>query len=56
VHDKARMTVVTGDPGEQNTRTAEPIQPVTTTVDGIRSAFTWTFAPYSVTFLRIRTK
>jgi alpha-L-arabinofuranosidase len=56
VHSRARMTVITGDPGEQNTRSAEPIQPVTTTVDGIGSTFTRTFAPNSVTFLRIRTK
>ncbi|MFI5938225.1 alpha-L-arabinofuranosidase C-terminal domain-containing protein [Actinoplanes sp. NPDC051494] len=52
----ARMTVLTGDPGEQNTRSAEPIQPVTTTVHGIASTFTRTFAPNSVTFLRIRTR
>jgi hypothetical protein len=50
------MTVITGDPGEQNTRSAEPIQPVTTTVGGIASVFTRTFPPNSVTFLRIRTK
>jgi hypothetical protein len=46
--------VITGDPQEQNTRSAEPIQPVTTTVKGISSKFTRTFAPNSVTFLRIR--
>ncbi|MEJ3746153.1 alpha-L-arabinofuranosidase C-terminal domain-containing protein [Actinomycetes bacterium KLBMP 9797] len=56
VRGTARMTVISGDPGEQNTRSAEPIQPVTTTVDGITSAFTRTFEPNSVTFLRIRTK
>ncbi|MBT8225594.1 MAG: alpha-N-arabinofuranosidase, partial [Dactylosporangium sp.] len=56
VRGSARMTVITGDPGEQNTRTAEPIQPVTTTVPGIASTFTRTFAPNSVTFLRIRTR
>lgn len=56
VHDKALMTVITGDPGEQNTRSAEPIQPVTTTVGGIGSTFVRTFGPNSVTFLRIRTK
>jgi hypothetical protein len=55
VRDRARMTVITGDPGEQNTRSAEPIQPVTTTVD-VASTFTRTFAPNSVTFLRIRTR
>ena len=56
VHGTARMTVITGDPGEQNTRSAEPIQPVTTTVRGVRSTFTRTFEPNSVTFLRIRTR
>jgi alpha-L-arabinofuranosidase len=54
VAKQARMTVITGDPQEQNTRSAEPIQPVTTTVTGISSNFTRTFAPNSVTFLRIR--
>jgi alpha-L-arabinofuranosidase len=54
VAGQARMTVISGDPQEQNTRSAEPIQPVTTTVGGIRSTFTRTFAPNSVTFLRIR--
>ncbi|MFI6820322.1 alpha-L-arabinofuranosidase C-terminal domain-containing protein [Micromonospora sp. NPDC050187] len=52
---KARMTVISGDPGEQNTRSAEPIQPVTSTV-AVASAFTRTFAPNSVTFLRIPTR
>ncbi|MFG1847866.1 hypothetical protein [Micromonospora carbonacea] len=56
VRDRARMTVITGDPGEQNTRSAEPIQPATRTVGGIAGTFTRTFAPNSVTFLRIRTK
>jgi alpha-L-arabinofuranosidase len=54
VAGKARMTVISGDPQEQNTRSAEPILPVTTTVGGISSTFTRTFAPNSVTFLRIR--
>jgi len=56
VASKARMTVITGDPQEQNTRSAEPIQPVTSTVGGIASTFTRTFPPNSVTFLRIKTK
>jgi alpha-L-arabinofuranosidase len=56
VQSRARMTVITGDPGEQNTRSAEPIQPTTTTVNGVASSFTHTFAPNSVTFLRLRTK
>ncbi|GIE98018.1 alpha-L-arabinofuranosidase C-terminal domain-containing protein [Paractinoplanes rishiriensis] len=51
----ARMTVLAGDPGEQNTRSAEPIQPVTSTVNGIGSTFTREFPANSVTFLRIKT-
>jgi alpha-L-arabinofuranosidase len=56
VEGRAEMTVITGDPQEQNTRSAEPIQPVTSTVRGIKPVFTRTFDPYSVTFLRIRTR
>ncbi|MEE6258711.1 alpha-L-arabinofuranosidase C-terminal domain-containing protein [Plantactinospora sonchi] len=56
VRDTARMTVITGDPQEQNTRSAEPIQPVTSTVRGVGSVFTRTFPPNSVTFLRLRTR
>jgi alpha-L-arabinofuranosidase len=52
----ARMTVLTGDPGEQNTRSAEPILPVTTTVSGISSSFTRLFPADSVTFLRLTTR
>ena len=52
----ARMTVLAGDPQEQNTRSAEPIQPVTTTVGGISSSFTREFPADSITFLRIRTR
>jgi alpha-L-arabinofuranosidase len=52
----AQATVITGDPGEQNTRSAEPIKPVTRTVSGIGRTFTHTFPPNSVTFLRIRTR
>ena len=50
------MTEISGDPQAQNTRSAEPIQPVTSTVRGIKPVFTRTFAPNSVTFLRIKTK
>ncbi|MEU4619916.1 alpha-L-arabinofuranosidase C-terminal domain-containing protein [Actinoplanes sp. NPDC023801] len=52
----AKQTVITGDPGEQNTRSAEPILPVTSTVGGIGSTFTREFPANSVTFLRIRTR
>jgi alpha-L-arabinofuranosidase len=56
VASTARMTVLAGDPQEQNTRSAEPIQPVTTTVRGIGSSFTREFPANSVTFLRLRTR
>ncbi|WP_308120828.1 alpha-L-arabinofuranosidase C-terminal domain-containing protein [Paractinoplanes bogorensis] len=48
-----RMTVLVGDPGEQNTRSAEPILPVTSTVRGLGSTFTREFPAGSVTFLRL---
>ncbi|GAB7191828.1 alpha-L-arabinofuranosidase C-terminal domain-containing protein [Kineococcus sp. NUM-3379] len=56
VAGKAQMTVITGDPAAQNTRSAQPIRPVTTTVSGISSSFTRTFPANSVTVLRIATK
>jgi alpha-L-arabinofuranosidase len=56
VASQATMTVLAGDPGEQNTRTAEPIQPVTTRIKGVSSSFTRQFPANSVTFLRIRTR
>ena len=43
VSGKARMTVITGDPQEQNTRSAEPILPETTIIGGVSSKFTRTF-------------
>ncbi|MEV4352324.1 alpha-L-arabinofuranosidase C-terminal domain-containing protein [Actinoplanes sp. NPDC049596] len=49
-----RATVLAGDPGEQNTRSAEPIRPVTTTVRGLGSTFTREFPANSITFLRLR--
>ncbi|MEU0264499.1 alpha-L-arabinofuranosidase C-terminal domain-containing protein [Nocardioides sp. NPDC006303] len=56
VASRAQMTVISGDPEEQNTRTAQPIKPVTSTIRGVDSTFTRTFAPYSVTFIRIQTR
>jgi alpha-L-arabinofuranosidase len=52
----AKMIVLTGDPGEQNTRSAEPILPVTSTVGGIGSTFTRLLPADSVTFLRLKTR
>ncbi len=56
VASTGRMTVLAGDPGEQNTRSAEPIQPVTSTVRGLGSTFTREFPANSVTFLRLKTR
>lgn len=56
VMSRAEMTVISGDPEAQNTRTAQPIAPVTTTIKGIDSTFTRTFEPNSVTFLRVQMK
>ena len=56
VQSTGRMTVLAGDPQEQNTRTAEPIKPVTSTIRGVGSTFTREFPANSVTFLRLRTR
>jgi alpha-L-arabinofuranosidase len=56
VMSKAAMTVISGDPEAQNTRTAQPVAPVTTTIKGVASTFTRTFDPYSVTFIRVQLK
>lgn len=51
----AEMTVLTGDPEQLNTRTAQPIRPETSQVKVDRT-FTRTFAPWSVTVLRVPTR
>ena len=51
-----KATVLTGDPQEQNTRPAEPILPVTSTVSGLGSTFTREFTANSISFLRLRTR
>ena len=56
VHSRAEMTVISGDPNQVNTRSAQPIKPVTTTINGVKETFRRTFEPYSVTFIRIHTK
>ena len=56
VSHRAEMTVISGDPGEQNTRSAQPIKPVTSQISGVARVFSRTFEPNSVTFLRIPTK
>ncbi len=56
VAGKAQMTVISGDPEAQNTRSAKPVKPVTSAITGVSSSFTRTFAPYSVTFIRLKTR
>ncbi|PPK94602.1 alpha-L-arabinofuranosidase [Kineococcus xinjiangensis] len=56
VKNKAQMTVISGDPLAHNTRSAQPVEPVTSTIRGIAPTFTRTFAPNSVTVIRIATK
>ncbi|MBM0226058.1 MULTISPECIES: alpha-L-arabinofuranosidase C-terminal domain-containing protein [Micromonospora] len=56
VVNKAEMTVISGDPQQLNTRTAQPIKPVTSTIKGVAPTFTRTFEPNSVTFIRVQTK
>jgi hypothetical protein len=50
------MTVISGDPEAQNTRSAQPVQPMTTTIKGVAPTFTRTFDPNSVTFIRVQLK
>ncbi|KAB8161185.1 alpha-N-arabinofuranosidase [Streptomyces sp. 3MP-14] len=56
VGDTAEVTVLQGDPEAVNTRTERPIQPETSTFEGVANAFSYTFPPNSVTFLRIPTE
>jgi alpha-L-arabinofuranosidase len=56
VRGTARMTVISGDPAAQNTRSAEPVEPVNSQLTGVTDTFTHTFEPYSVTFIRLRTR
>jgi alpha-L-arabinofuranosidase len=53
---RAEMTVISGDPEAQNTRTAQPVQPVTSTIKDVAPTFTRTFAPNSVSFIRVQMK
>ncbi|WP_292899077.1 alpha-L-arabinofuranosidase C-terminal domain-containing protein [Microbacterium sp.] len=51
----AQMTVLAAAPGAVNTADATPVAPETTDV-AVSASFTRTFAPYSVTFLRMHTR
>ncbi|MGW7519931.1 alpha-L-arabinofuranosidase C-terminal domain-containing protein [Streptomyces sp. NPDC054796] len=52
----ARLTTLQGDPDAVNTETSRPIQPRTSTLDGIGNTFTHTFPANSVTFLRVKAR
>ncbi|MCG3043236.1 carbohydrate binding domain-containing protein [Streptomyces sp. S1A] len=49
----ARLTVLRGDPDAVNTADERPIRPEESVIDGVDAAFTHTFPPHSVTFMRI---
>ncbi len=51
----ARVTTLLGDPDDVNTQYTTPIAPRESRRD-VASTFTHTFPPYSVTFIRIRTR
>ena len=56
VRGTAQQTVISGDPQAQNTRTAQPIAPVTTPLRRVARTFEHTFPANSVTIIRIGTK
>lgn len=55
VQPTADMTVLQAAPGALNTATETPVAPQTSRVE-VAGTFTRTFAPYSVTFLRMHTR
>lgn len=55
VERRARVTTLHGDPDDVNTQYTIPIAPVESRMD-VAGTFTHTFPPYSVTFIRIRTR
>jgi alpha-L-arabinofuranosidase len=55
VERSAKVTTLQGDPDDVNTQYTSPIAPRQSTTD-VAGTFTYTFAPYSVTFIRIRTR
>jgi alpha-L-arabinofuranosidase len=55
VERSARVTTLLGDPDDVNTQYTTPIAPRESRRD-VASTFTHTFPPYSVTFIRIKTR
>ncbi|MGP4027881.1 alpha-L-arabinofuranosidase C-terminal domain-containing protein [Actinomadura sp. 3N407] len=52
----ARLTTLRGDPEAVNTADSQPVRPVESTLRGVGNEFTHTFAPYSITFMRVRAR
>ncbi|MEV4684833.1 alpha-L-arabinofuranosidase C-terminal domain-containing protein [Streptomyces kurssanovii] len=52
----ARVTTLAADPAAQNTADERPVQPRSSTFEGVGSTFSYTFPAHSVTFMRIRTE
>ncbi|WP_026128696.1 alpha-L-arabinofuranosidase C-terminal domain-containing protein [Nocardiopsis halophila] len=50
----AEATVLAADPDAENTADDRPVEPETSTIDGVDSSFTHTFPAHSVTFMRIK--
>jgi alpha-L-arabinofuranosidase len=55
VERAARVTTLTGYPDDVNTQYTSPIAPKESRVN-VAGTFTYTFPPYSVTFIRIKTR
>jgi alpha-L-arabinofuranosidase len=51
----AKVTTLAGDPDDVNTQHTSPITPRESRVN-VASTFSYTFPPYSVTFIRIKTR
>jgi alpha-L-arabinofuranosidase len=56
VAGSAAMSVISGDPQATNTRSAQPVRTVRSTLKGVEPTFTHTFDPSSVTFIRVQTR
>jgi alpha-L-arabinofuranosidase len=55
VDRSAKVTTLQGDPDDVNTQYTSPIAPRESRAD-VATTFTYTFPPYSVTFIRVKTR
>ncbi|TDV44786.1 alpha-L-arabinofuranosidase C-terminal domain-containing protein [Actinophytocola oryzae] len=55
VDRSAKVTTLQGDPNDVNTQYTTPIAPRESSVN-VATTFTYTFPPYSVTFIRVKTR